>query len=253
MNENILLNVKDLCKTYYSEGEGVHAIRNINLDIYEGDFTVIMGSSGCGKSTLLYLLSGLDKVTAGEIWFKNKRLDNLKEKQMVHFRRKNMGFVFQGINLVPYLSLIENSIVTGRLIEKNKTMVETRANEIFEILKISEEKNRLPSQVSGGQQQRAAIARALINECEVLFADEPTGALNSAQGESVLDIFTDINKNGQSIVMVTHDLKAACRGNRILYLKDGKVEGELDLPKFINENTEDREERVYSFLKEKGW
>lgn len=253
MDKKILLSTRDLCKTYYSEGEGVHVIRNVNLEVYKGDFTVIMGSSGCGKSTLLYLLSGLDQVTSGEIWFKNERFDNLKEKQMVDFRRENMGFTFQGINLVPYLSLIENSIVTGRLIEKNKNKVVKRAKELFELFGISKEENRLPAQVSGGQQQRAAIARALINQCEVVFADEPTGSLNSSQGENVLDIFTDINKNGQSIIMVTHDLKAACRGDRILYMKDGKIEGELHLSKITDQNTEDREQRVYSFLKERGW
>lgn len=253
MDKKKLLHTKDLCKTYYSEGEGVHVIRNINLEVYEGDFTVIMGSSGCGKSTLLYLLSGLDQVTSGEIWFKNERFDSLKEKKMVDFRRKNMGFIFQGINLVPYLSLIENSIVTGRLIEKNKNKVIKRAKELFELFGISKEENRLPAQVSGGQQQRAAIARALINQCEVLFADEPTGSLNSSQSENVLDVFTDINKKGQSIVMVTHDLKAACRGDRILYMKDGKIEGELHLSKITDQNIEDREQRVYSFLKERGW
>ena len=160
MNQNIILRTKDLCKTYYSDGEGVHVIRNINLDIYEGDFTVIMGSSGCGKSTLLYLLSGIDEVSSGEIWFKKERLDNLKEKQMVQFRRRNMGFVFQGINLVPYLTLLENSIVTGRLIEKNKNTVVKKAKELFELFGISKEMNRLPAQVSGGEQQRIFIETA---------------------------------------------------------------------------------------------
>ncbi|MDP4089841.1 MAG: ABC transporter ATP-binding protein, partial [Bacillota bacterium] len=208
---NTILTTRDLCKTYLSDGEAVHAIKNINLDIYEGDFTVIMGSSGSGKSTLLYLLSGMEDATSGTVDFGGTELSRLKEDELAKFRRSRIGFVFQSINLVPNLSLIENVVLPGYLLERYKSKVDNKAEELLRLVGLEEQKLRLPSQVSGGQQQRAAIARALINSPQILFADEPTGALNSTQGQNILDAFTELNNQGQTIIMVTHDIKAACR------------------------------------------
>ncbi|MNB86895.1 Lipoprotein-releasing system ATP-binding protein LolD [compost metagenome] len=248
-----ILKCRNLSKSYLSADVEVSAINNLTIDIYDKDFTVIMGSSGSGKSTLLYLLSGLDNVTKGEVWFEDMRIDLLKEKKMVRLRREKIGFVFQSINLVPNLSIFENVTVPGYLAQKNRKDVEKRARELLDNMDIKQEASRMPSQLSGGQQQRIAIARGLINSPKVLFADEPTGALNSTQGQRILDVFTDINTKGQSIVMVTHDVKAACRANRILFLRDGEINSELNLEKYSKDNGVEREEQVYSFLMDKGW
>ena len=249
---NVIISTKDLCKTYVSDSVQFHAIRNLNLVIHQG-FTVIMGSSGSGKSTLLYLLSGIDSVTAGEVHFENSRVDLMKEKETAQFRRKSMGFVFQAINLVPNLSLLENVAISGYLASRDKKAVNTRAMELLTMMGLEQEAKRLPSQVSGGQQQRAAIARGLINSPTVLFADEPTGSLNSSQGQNVLDILTDINTQGQTIVMVTHDIKAACRADRILFIKDGKAAGDLQLDRYCKEHSEQREQAIFDYLTGKGW
>jgi len=251
--KSTIIKTRDLCKTYMSDGEGFHAIKNVNVEIYEKEFTVIMGSSGSGKSTLLYLLSGLDNITAGVVTFDEISLASLTEKKMAEFRRKKIGFVFQAINLVPSLSLYENVVISGYLVEKDRKKVDIRGIELLKLVGLEEQIDRLPSRISGGQQQRAAVARALINSPKVLFADEPTGALNSAQGENILDILTDLNNKGQSIVMVTHDIKAASRADRILFIKDGRVDGDMNLDKYSTKDKELREKAVFDFLSEKGW
>ena len=190
MNKAII-KTKDLCKTYVSDGEGFNALKNINIEIYENEFTVIMGSSGSGKSTFLYLLSGMDSITSGDVMFDGINIRNFKEKDMAKFRRESIGFVFQAINLVPDLTLFENIAVTGYIADKDKNRVNEKSEKLLELMDMNEQKNRYPSEVSGGQKQRAAIARALINSPKVVFADEPTGALNSSQGENVLDIMTN--------------------------------------------------------------
>jgi len=251
--EKAIIRTKNLCKTFFLDGNQFHVTKNISLDIYEKDFTVIMGSSGSGKSTLLYLLSGLEEADAGEIIFNNQNIEQFTEKKITLFRRKMMGFVFQSINLVPTLTILENIVVPGTLVEKDRKAVRKRALELLDSLQISDHRDKLPSQVSGGEQQRAAIARGLINSPKILFADEPTGALNSAQGFNVMNILTDINRMGQTIVMVTHDIKVACRANRILFLKDGRIDGTLMLNQFEDDKTEIRERQIFGFLKEKGW
>lgn len=254
MNQKAIYQLKDVCKTYLTGKQSVHAIRNLNCDIYEGDFTVIMGASGSGKSTLLYLLSGMDSITSGEVHFENNAMHLMNEKELLKMRQKQIGVIYQGIHLIPYLTLLENVLITSKLTEKSHKRAVEKSEQLFDKLDLSKEKDRLPAQVSGGQKQRGAVARALVNDCDVLFADEPTGALNTSQGENMLDILTDINKAGKSILMVTHDLKAACRGNRILYLKDGKIEGELNLTDFKkDEPIDEREQKVYRFLRQRGW
>lgn len=254
MEKNVLFELKDVSKTYTSNHQSVHAIRNLNCNILEGDFTVIMGSSGSGKSTLLYLLSGMDDLTSGDIQYEKHPIHRMKEKQLLQLRKHQFGMVYQGIHLVPYLTLLENVVVTAKLIEKKHSKALMKSTELLQQLDLENELNRLPAQVSGGQQQRGAIARALVNDCKVLFADEPTGALNTAQGANLLDILTGINNVGKSIVMVTHDLKAACRGNRLLFIQDGKIEGELNLkPYQHDEPMDEREQTVYQFLRQRGW
>lgn len=225
----------------------------MNLEIYEGDFTVIMGSSGSGKSTLLYSLSGMDQVTTGKVFIDGIDITGMKERQLSKIRKSKIGFVFQGINLIDNLNVYENVLSPTYKTKRSRAEIDADIDRLLSKLELTEHKKKFPGQMSGGQRQRVAICRALINRPRVLFADEPTGALNSSQGQNVLDVFTKIHLEGQSVVMVTHDLNAALRGNRILYIKDGRIDGELKLDEYDPKCKKEREETVYQFLKEKGW
>ena len=251
--KKVIMKTELLCKSFVSDGEVNNVLKNISLDIYENDFTVIMGSSGSGKSTLLYMLSGMDSVTSGKVYLNDKEITNMKEKDMAVIRRNSIGFVFQGINLVPDLTIAENIMSPTYKAKSNVSELEKRKDVLLDQMSLDDQKNKFPNQLSGGQKQRAAICRALINSPDVVFADEPTGALNSSQGQDVLDVFSDVNKNGQTVVMVTHDLKAALRGNRIIYLKDGRIDGDLSHDDYSSDDFETREKKVYEFLKKRGW
>lgn len=248
-----IIKTKKLCKTFSNGGLQQHVLKNIDLEIYEGDFTIIMGASGAGKSTLLYALSGMDKPTLGKVEFTGEEITGMSTDELAFFRRKNCGFVFQQIYLVDSMSVMDNVMAAGLLMNKNRKEVAARAGELLESVKISEDMwNKFPTQISGGEAQRVGIARALINSPKMIFADEPTGALNSQTGKAVLDTLTDFNDKGQSIVMVTHDIVSARRGNRILYVKDGEIVGDLDLGHYQAGDTE-RHSRLSQFLSEMGW
>ncbi len=250
---NTILSTKMLSKTFSTGGLQQHVLKNLNISIYEGDFTVIMGASGSGKSTLLYALSGMDKPTIGEIYFKEKEISKYTNDKLAIFRRKNCGFVFQQIYLLNTMSILDNCLAGGLLASSNKKMVLQKAKELLLRVGLKEEDfEKFPSQLSGGEAQRVGIVRALINDPFIVFADEPTGALNSTSGKDVLDLLSDVNGRGQSIVMVTHDLKSARRGNRILYLKDGVVCGECQLGRYVSRD-EERHEKLNTFLSEMGW
>jgi len=251
--KKLLIQTNNLCKTYFNDGEQVHANRNINLRVYEKEFTVIMGSSGSGKSTLLYLLSGLDDFTSGGIKFKDREIKGMSEKEKAQFRRRNMGFVFQEIHLVSNLSLLENVVIPGYLAQDDKEQVDRLAEQLLSKLGLQKEMNRMPAQVSGGQKQRCAIAKAVINNPELVFADEPTGALNSSQAEEVMNILLELNQEGQTILMVTHNMKVASWANRVVFLQDGRLAGELDISDYSRDNMLERERAVFSFLSKKGW
>ncbi|PAD79256.1 ABC transporter ATP-binding protein [Paenibacillus campinasensis] len=248
MAKTAIITAKNLSKTYNSGSEQYHAIRNLDLEIYEGDFTVIMGNSGSGKSTLLYMLSGLDNVTAGEVYFQNQRIDNFTEQELSEFRSRRIGYIYQSINLVPDLSILDNITLPGYIAGQKKSNIKKKAESLMKAMGIAGQGSRLPAQTSGGQQQRAAIARALINSPDIVFADEPTGSLNFEHGHAVLDILTDINRNGQSVVMVTHDMKAACRADRLIYIRDGKIGGVLEFDKYDAHDTHDREAMIFAFV-----
>ncbi|MFF2484697.1 ABC transporter ATP-binding protein [Paenibacillus sp. NPDC058071] len=251
MSRSTIIQAKHLCKTYMTGTEQYHAIRNVDLDIYEGDFTVIMGESGSGKSTLLYLLSGLDSATTGEVIFKGRKMSEFGEKEMASFRSKHAGMIYQGIHLVPDLTLIDNVALPGYAAGADKKELKRMALELLKELSIEAQQKRLPSQVSGGQQQRAAIARALINTPDVVFADEPTGSLNYEHGIAVLDILTRLNRGGQTVVMVTHDMKAASRADRLIVIRDGRVNGILDFGKYAEQNAAERESAIFNFMTRK--
>lgn len=253
MEKQILLKTENLSKTFSNGGVQQHVLKNVDLELYKGDFTVIMGASGAGKSTLLYALSGMDTPTLGTITFGDNVISNLSQDGLAVFRRNHCGFVFQQIYLIDGMSVTDNVLSAGLLVNKDKKAVIKRARELFSAVDIDEDtQKKFPSQISGGEAQRVGIVRALINSPEVLFADEPTGALNSKTGLDVLDTLTKFNEQGQSVVMVTHDMRSARRGNRILYLKDGVILGECNLGKYVHGDTE-RHENLSAFLKDMGW
>ena len=247
-----LLTAKKIVKIYPGAQEPV--LNQISTEIYQGDFTIIMGPSGAGKSTLLYALSGMDTLSSGNVLYKGRELETLSEKEMAALRAKEFGFVFQQTHLVSNLTLFENVAVAGYL-EKGKPekAVKERAESLLTQMHVEKAGDRLPSQASGGEAQRAAIARATINRPGLLFADEPTGALNRKNSEEVLDLLTSLNQEGQSILMVTHDMKAAIRGTRILYLEDGKILDEISLPLFDTQVAKEREEKVGAWLTSLSW
>ncbi len=248
-----LLKTESLSKSFSSGGALQHVLKNIDLELYEGDFTVIMGASGAGKSTLLYALSGMDTPSLGKITFGEKVISDLNSDGLAVFRRDHCGFVFQQVYLIDSMSVFDNVMAAGLLVNPDKKAVAKRADELFDSVDISKETRRkFPTQISGGEAQRVGIVRALINSPEILFADEPTGALNSKTGLDVLNTLTSFNEQGQSVVMVTHDMRSARRGNRILYLKDGSILGECSLGKYQPDDKE-RHEKLSAFLTKMGW
>ncbi len=251
--KEVLLRADNLSKSFSNGGTLQHVLKNIDLELYKGDFTVIMGASGAGKSTLLYALSGMDTPSLGKITFGETVISELGQDALAVFRREHCGFVFQQIYLVDGMSVMDNILAAGLLVSKDRKAVSAKAKELLAAVGISEETwGKFPTQISGGEAQRVGIVRALINRPEILFADEPTGALNSKTGLDVLNTLTKFHEQGQSIVMVTHDMRSARRGNRILYLKDGVVLGECSLGKYRHGDA-GRHEKLAAFLNEMGW
>ena len=251
--DDILIKTEKLSKSFSNGGNLLHVLKNIDLEIYKGDFTVIMGPSGAGKSTLLYAISGMDTPTLGNIYYGDLDITKLDQNKLALFRRDNSGFVFQSIYLIDSMSVLDNILCAGLLKTKNKKEAVALANKLLDSVDIKEElRNKFPNQISGGEAQRVGIARALINNPKVLFADEPTGALNSKTGSDVLNTLTSFNEQGQTIVMVTHDIKSALRGNRIIYIKDGEIKGELRFDKY-SPNDLERKDALNKFLEEMGW
>lgn len=248
-----LLRTEKLSKSFSNGGAMQHVLKNIDLQLYKGDFTVIMGASGAGKSTLLYVLSGMDTPTLGKITFADQVISGLSQDGLAVFRRDHCGFVFQQIYLIDGMSVMDNVLSAGLLVNKDKKALVAKAKQLFKAVDISEEtQKKFPTQISGGEAQRVGIVRALINSPEILFADEPTGALNSKTGLDVLDTLTRFNEQGQSVVMVTHDMRSARRGNRILYLEDGVILGECNLGRYSHGDAQ-RHEKLSAFLNDRGW
>ena len=251
--KNVILSASHLVKSFRSGDVEQTIINDLDLDIFQGDFTVVMGSSGAGKSTLMYALSGMDKPTSGTVTFCGEDITSYHADKLAVFRRKHCGFVFQQIYLLDKMSLMDNALTDGLLVGGKKKEIIRHAEALFEKVNLPEVTwKKLPSQISGGEAQRAGIVRAVINRPEVLFADEPTGELNSNNSDAVLDVFTELNRDGQSIIMVTHDKKSALRGSRIIYLRDGKIFGECDLGKYTSDNA-GRADKLNAFLTEMNW
>ncbi|MDF2548019.1 MAG: transporter ATP-binding protein [Anaerosolibacter sp.] len=219
-----IIQAVNLCKTFRLGLLDVEVLKNIDLAIYKGEFVSIMGPSGSGKSTLLYLLGGLDKPTSGSIRINGKELAEMEDQEQSIMRRRDVGFVFQFYNLIPNLSVEENTMLPILLDGKKMKDYGERLDEILEIVGLSDRRHHTPRELSGGQQQRVAIARALINDPDIILADEPIGNLDSKTGTEVMELLQRINREkGKNIVQVTHSREAADYGQRIVYVKDGKV------------------------------
>jgi putative ABC transport system ATP-binding protein len=254
MEKEILIKAEDICKEFGSKHDKVKILKNIDLEIYKNDFTIIMGSSGSGKSTLLYALSGMDNVTSGHVLFDQVHINKMSKDKVAKFRRKKCGFVFQQNYLLNNMGVMDNIFTSGLLCTKNRKEIRTYAEQLLEQVGICKERwNNRPNKLSGGEAQRVSIVRALINKPLVLFADEPTGALNKESTKNVLDVFTMLNENGQTMVVVTHDILTALRGDRIIYIVDGCVQDILNLKKYCEDDLDERHKRVDQFLKKQGW
>lgn len=241
-----LLAVKNLCK------DGI--LKDINFIINQGEMVAVMGPSGSGKSTLLYQVSGMDSSDSGEVWLDGTEICSLSEDNRARLRLSQMGFVFQQMNMLKNLALIDNIMLPACRLKKGKSFrkeMEYRARMLMRKMGIEELAGRKITEVSGGQLQRACICRSMMNHPKILFADEPTGALNQSAAQGVMEEFNRLNKENTTIFMVTHDSKVAARCGRILYLLDGSIKGELSLKEIPEEK--DREERVKRWLAEMGW
>lgn len=254
MNKEVILAAKEIYKNFKIGKSKNTVLNNVTLDIFANDFTVIMGPSGAGKSTLLYVLSGMDKINQGQILYKNQDISKMKESGLEQLRANDFSFVFQDSELISNLTIEENVRVAG-IVKKEITaqQLNQATTSLLKQMRIMQIKDHLPNEVSGGQAQRAAMARALVKNPHILFADEPTGSLNRKNTEELLSLLTDANNQGQSILMVTHDINSAIRGNRIIYLVDGQVLDELNLAKFKETDIDDRREKVLSWLNKLSW
>ena len=232
-----ILEVSNLKKIYTTRfgASQVQALSNISFSVEEGEYVAIMGESGSGKTTLLNILAALDQPTDGEVILNGKKLQSVREKEIAAFRRKHLGFVFQDFNLLDNFNLRDNIYLPLVLSDTKHAEMEARLEPLAKKLGISQLLDKFPYEVSGGQKQRVAVARALITRPELILADEPTGALDSKATDSLLNLFGQINQEGQTILMVTHSTKAASHAGRVLFIKDGEVFHQLYRGNMTNE------------------
>jgi putative ABC transport system ATP-binding protein len=221
-----VVEVRGLRKSYESELAPVRALRGVDLDVQPGEFVAMMGPSGCGKSTLLNLIAGLDTPTDGDIRLAGESLQGKDEDQLARMRRRHIGMVFQFFNLLEGMSALENVTLPAVIAGTPRRQAETRARDLLDLLGLGDKAGSTPGVLSGGQRQRLAIARALANQPTLLLADEPTGALDSAGGEEVLELFRRLHAGGQTILLVTHDQPVAAAATRIVNMRDGRIESD---------------------------
>jgi putative ABC transport system ATP-binding protein len=235
--ENTIISAKGLVKAFsLSPGNENTVINGICIDISKGEFVAIMGQSGSGKSTLLYCLSGMDSINKGEVLFKGQNISKMADEEISRIRLLNMGFIFQNSFLLKNLTIMENIMLPGIKAGKYSSYkVKKRALELMETVGISNVRDHDIKKVSGGQLQRAAICRALINEPDIIFGDEPTGALNSGASLEVMNILNGIHNKGTTILLVTHDIKVALRAQRVIFLNDGKISSECNLGRWTDD------------------
>lgn len=254
--ENVILDVKDLCKTYILDKRQNNVLRNICFQVKEGDMVAIMGPSGSGKSTLLYAVSGMDVPTSGTVVFDGKDITKLTANELANVRLDDMGFIFQQMYMMKNLTILDNivlpAIESKKRNESRKEKIQ-RAEELMRKLSIIEVAENDINEVSGGQLQRACICRSMMNDPELLFADEPTGALNRMASAEVMEELVRLNQEGTTIMMVTHDVKVAAKCKRVLYIVDGTIKGEYLAPEEKGLQELDKERRLNTWLMDLGW
>ncbi|WP_142395900.1 ABC transporter ATP-binding protein [Bacillus sp. MYb209] len=250
-----ILEVKQLNKKYSIDGNRTyHVLKNIDLEINVGEFVSVMGPSGSGKSTLLYNISGMDRMTSGSVRVSNKNISFMNEEALAKLRLNEMGFIFQQSNLLRNLNLFDNIVLSAYLAKvESRKVINKRALELVKKMGISDIATNNITEASGGQLQRVSICRALINNPNIIFADEPTGALNLKVTEEVMDILSNINCNGTTVMLVTHDVKVAARTERILFMVDGEFVGEIRMGKYMKDDLKAREEKLLKWLTEMGF
>lgn len=253
------LKVTDLCKTYVTNKRQNNVLKNVNFSIEEGEMVAVMGPSGSGKSTLLYSVSGMDKATAGEIILGDKNISDMKEKELAKARLNYMGFIFQQMHMLKNLSIMDNILLPAYQSKKggrSRKEIDAYCKELMRKMGISDIAQNDITEVSGGQLQRACICRSLMNNPDVLFADEPTGALNRSSSDEVMKMLNQVNEEGTTIMLVTHDMKVAAKCSRIMYIVDGNIKGEISLGKMADKTEtaiRERERKVNNWLIEMGW
>lgn len=254
--ENIL-EVKDLCKTYIINKRQNNVLKNVNFNVKEGEMIAVMGPSGSGKSTLLHAVSGMDDITAGEVEFCGKRISELNAKELAGLRLDEMGFIFQQMYMLKNLTVLDNIILPAcqsDKIKENRKETVQRGQDLMRKLGIIEIADNDINEVSGGQLQRACICRSMMNRPKVIFADEPTGALNRTSSEEVMEELAKINNEGTTIMLVTHDVKVAAKCTRVMYIVDGNIAGEYNLGKYTSSvQLRERERSLNNWLMEMGW
>lgn len=242
-------------KVLLGKDNELHILKNVDLKINEGEFVSVMGPSGSGKSTLLYNISSMDKISSGSVVFKDREINTIGEEELAKLRLSNMGFIFQDINLLKNLSLIDN-IMFPALVSKNSDNKEInqKAKKLMEMTGIEKLADNNITQASGGQLQRVAICRALINDPDIIFGDEPTGALDSKAAEEIMSILLEINKKGKTVMLVTHDAKVAAKSDRVLFMVDGSIVAEKKMQKYDaqHDNAKEREESIMKWLVDNG-
>ena len=251
-----ILEVKDLCKTDVVNKRQNNVRKNVNVRIDEGEMVAVMGPSGSGKSTLLYAVSGMDNITAGEVDFCGRNIAKMNQKELAGLRLDEMGFIFQQMYMLKNLSVLDNIILpacqSDKIKESRRETVE-RGHAIMRKLGIIEVADNDINEVSGGQLQRACICRSMINKPKMIFADEPTGALNRSSSDEVMEELAKLNAEGTTIMLVTHDVKVAAKCTRILYIVDGNIQGEYTLDRYDSSKLRDRERALNGWLMEMGW
>jgi len=248
-----ILMAENLVKSYGVGSEKRNVLDEVSVEINEGEFVSVMGPSGSGKTTLIFALSGMDNIDSGKVFFDNQDISSLNEKEMADIRRTQMGFVFQQPTMLKNLNIMDNIVLPSmRDIRKNGTAISANARQLMDKVGIAELEKRDITQVSGGQLQRAGICRALISNPKIVFGDEPTGALNSKSSHEIMEIFSELNREGITIMFVTHDATVAAQTERILFMLDGKIVSEMQLPKFNGDSLEERTEKVRRIMQETG-
>ena len=252
-----ILKVTDLCKTYITNKKQNNALRNVSFNVGKGEMVAIMGPSGSGKSTLLYTASGMDDATSGEVMLDGENIAKLPKKKLANVRLEKMGFIFQQMHMLKNLTILDNIILPAteaKSKKRTRKQITEQGQQLMKRMGISEIAGNDINEVSGGQLQRACICRSMINDPQIIFADEPTGALNRSSSDEVMQMLTELNRDGTTIMLVTHDSRVAAKCSKVMFIVDGVIKGENELGNYTDGmNIRDRERSLNNWLMEMGW